>query len=356
MARPIPPSPAQRLEAALREAGSRQASDLALDPDDDGSLRILARIDGVRQVLGRIERDQVAGAIARCKALASLPAYIVDEAQDGRIDGRPFGIPGDLRLAVLPTARGQRLALRLPALGELPPPEGLGLVEDLLTEVRRWFARPEGLILVCGPTGSGKSTTIHSLLAEVAATRPDRQVVSIEDPVERRIPGLAQVQVRPKQGFGFGEALAAALRQDADILVVGEIRDPATATACVRAALTGHLVVSTLHCARAAEAVPRLLEVGVDADLLLPVLHGVLAQRLLRLRHAPCAGAGCADCSAGYRGRRAIADALRVDAPARAAWRSNRLPPPTWDMEAQAAALVSQDLSDLSEVRRVLAC
>jgi general secretion pathway protein E len=266
----------------LQLAGQRGASDLALDPGDDGNLAVVARIRGQHEQLGIIPAAQAAAAIARLKALARLPAYLTDEVQDGRIDGLPFGIPGDVRLAVLPTVRGQRLALRLPAIGPLPVPEALGLPMTVIAGLRRLLQRSDGLVVVTGPTGSGKSTTIHSLLADLARARPDRRIITIEDPVERRIPGLVQVEVAVARGLGFLEALAAALRQDADVLVVGEIRDGATAQACLRAALTGHLVVTTVHAGRAAAVVPRLVEMGCPPELLLPALSGVLAQRLLR--------------------------------------------------------------------------
>jgi type II secretory ATPase GspE/PulE/Tfp pilus assembly ATPase PilB-like protein len=155
-------SPGEELLARAAAAG---ASDLAFDPQDDGSLWALARIDGVRQRIGTIPAADAATTIARLKAVAALPAYITDEAQDGRIDGRPYGVPGDVRVAVLPTVRGGRVALRLPAIGALPAPEQLGLPATAVAHLRRLVRLPQGLLVVTGPTGSGKSTTIHSLLA-----------------------------------------------------------------------------------------------------------------------------------------------------------------------------------------------
>ena len=348
------PTAALAVEDLLRRAGAQGASDLALDPQDDGSLVAIARIDGVRQILGRIDATGGVTAIARLKALAGLPAYITDAPQDGRLDGRPFAIPGDLRLAVLPTVRGGRIALRLPALGALPTPDGLGLPSGAVSHLRSLVRRADGLVLITGPTGSGKSTTIHSLLAELAIERPDRQIVTIEDPVERRVDGLAQVEVANGRGFGPAEALAAALRQDADVLVVGEVRDRATAAACLSAALTGHLVVTTLHCGRAVEAVPRLTDMGVDRDLLLPALVGVLSQRLVRLVHPDCGGRGCAGCTGGWRGRRAVADLLLVDHAARTALRDGAAPRLTADLDRQAADLVAAGLTTQVETVRVI--
>ncbi|MBA3708625.1 MAG: Flp pilus assembly complex ATPase component TadA [Planctomycetes bacterium] len=306
------------LEDLIRRTAALGASDFALEPDDDAALVAVARIDGVRSVVGRIARGDAAAAIARLKSLAGLPAYITDEAQDGRIDGSAFGIAGDLRASFLPTVRGQRAAIRLPSIGILPTPDGLGLPEEVVAILRALARRPDGLIVVAGPTGSGKTTTLHSVLAELALERQDRHVLTIEDPVERRVAGITQIEVAAARGFGFCDALTAALRHDPDVIVVGEVRDPGTAIACVRAALTGHLVLTTVHAGRAAEVVPRLIEMGVDPDLLLPALTAVLAQRLVRRRHLDCRGLGCAACTGGFSGRQAVSDLLILDQEARA--------------------------------------
>jgi type II secretory ATPase GspE/PulE/Tfp pilus assembly ATPase PilB-like protein len=342
------------LERLIADAGKQGASDLALEPDDRRGLAAVARVDGVRIVLATIAPAEAGPAIARLKGLAALPGYIVDEAQDGRIDGRPLGVAGDVRVSFLPTARGQRAALRLPAIGALPGPGGLGLPEGVLAALRELVRRPDGLGIIAGPTGSGKTTTLHSLIAELARLRPDRHVLAIEDPVERRIDGVTQVEVAAARGFGFAEALAASLRHDPDVIVVGEVRDPATALACVRAALTGHLVLATTHAGRAAEAVPRLLEMGVDADLLLPALRAVVAQRLVRRRHAECRGEGCAGCAGGYRGRQVIADLLQVDGGARARLRAGEGPALAADLDRQAAALADAGVTTLDEIARVI--
>lgn len=327
------------IDLLLRRIGALPGvSDLVLEPVDDG---LLARIrqDGDYRLVERCPVGLEAAAIARLKALAGLPAYILDEPQDGRCDGRPFGIPGDLRAAFMPTVRGPRAAIRLPALGALPIPEALGLPDAALAGLRRVLRRPQGLLLICGPTGSGKTTTIHSLLTELAAERPDRLPLAIEDPVERRLAGVVQSEIRPHLGFGFPEALRAALRQDPDVLIIGEIRDPETATAAVRAVLTGHLVVSTLHCGRAAEALPRLQEMGVPMDLLVPSLAGVLAQRLVRVTTG---------------GRRVVADWVEPDHPQRLAWATGQEPPMLSNLDSQAAALLATNTITAAEIARVL--
>jgi general secretion pathway protein E len=343
------------IDRILRRAASlTEASDLVLEPLDDGTLVVRARIAGVYREIDRCARDGAQAAIARLKSLAGVPAYIVDEPQDGRIDGKPFALPGDLRAAFMPTVRGPRAALRLPALGALPKPEALGLPAAVVGGLRAAMRLPQGLVLVCGPTGSGKTTTIHSLLVELAAERPDRLPLAIEDPVERRLAGVVQIEVKPHLQLGFTEMLRSALRQDPDVLVIGEIRDPATAQAAVRAALTGHLVVTTMHCGRAGEALPRLLEMGVSPELLLPVLSGVLAQRLVRVIHPACQGAGCSDCNGGYAGRRVVADWTMPDAAARAGWARGQTPPLLADLDQQAAALVQAGITDQSEIARAI--
>ncbi len=335
-------APMTWIDAALRRvAGLSGASDAAVEPDDAGALRLRVRTVGVYQELDRCPADGAAAAMARLKALAGVPAYIRDEPQDGRIDGRPFGFAGDLRAAFLPTVRGVRAALRLPALGAVPPPEGLGLEPEVVAGLRRALRASQGLLLVCGPTGSGKTTTIHSVLAEQARTRPDRLLLAIEDPVERRLEGIVQVETAAGRGLDFAAALRAGLRHDPDVIMVGEIRDAETAQAALRAALTGHLVITTLHCARAHEAVPRLLEMGCARELLMPTLIGILAQRLLRV-------------GAGLGQRRPVADWLPLDHAARMAWMAGAAPALAHDQDRTAAAWLAAGTTTAEEIDRVL--
>ncbi len=341
------------IDRVLASAASlAAASDLVLEPCSEGVLAVRVRIDGVYSERERCPAGGAAAAIARLKALAGVPAYIMDEPQDGRIDGRPYGIPGDVRASFIPTVRGGRAALRLPAIGALPAPDQLGLTAEVLRGLRESVRLSQGLVLVCGPTGSGKTTTIHSLLVELAAQRPDRMPLAIEDPVERELPGIVQIQVAAHRDFGFAEVLRAAVRQDPDIIVIGEIRDPPTALAAVRAVLTGHLVISSLHCARASESLPRLVEMGVEPDLLLPALAGVAAQRLVRVVHAACAGAGCAACHGGFSGRRVIADWAAPSHDERLAWVRGAAPPLIADLDQQAMALVATGVTTAAETAR----
>jgi len=341
-------------EGWLRAAAEAGASDCAFEPAADGSLAVVLRVDGMRDRVGAVAEEEARACIARLKALASVPAYIVDRDQDGRIDGAPFGVPGEIRAAFLPTVDGNRAHCRLPALGMLPRPDDLGLPAPVLTGLRAAFDAADGLVVICGPTGSGKSTTIHSLLREQAARRGDRHVLSIEDPVERRLEGVTQCELAEHRGWNAVQVLRGSLRHDPDLIAVAEVRDGDTAAACLRAALTGHVVCITLHAGRPLEAYRRLVDMGCEPRHLLPALRCIVAQRLLRARHADCGGEGCPGCRGGYIGRRVIADLLDVDPGARVALADGREPELGADMMDQAAELVARGATSEAERRRVL--
>jgi type II secretory ATPase GspE/PulE/Tfp pilus assembly ATPase PilB-like protein len=250
--------------------------------------------------------------------------------QDGRIllrgaDEKEW----DLRVAVLPTAYGERVVLRLLDRASVLLGLGdLGLAEPDQRRLRDLAARPHGMVLVTGPTGSGKTTTLYALLHEVRS--PERNVMTVEDPVEYEIPGIAQMPVKPQIGLDFAAGLRAILRQDPDVVMVGEIRDSETVRVAIQASLTGHLVLSTLHTNDAASAPARLLDMGAEPYLLATSLAGVIAQRLVRTVCDACAekvrengfefrrGKGCAACrGTGYAGRTGIFEILEVDETAR---------------------------------------
>ena len=299
------------VQEAFRAAVEAGASDIHLKPGRSGAS-MQFRING--NLVPQIEPGAklYPSIISRLKILANLDISERRLPQDGRIRTSVAGQPVDIRVSTMPHIHGEAAVLRLLSrelavsrLGELgfSPAIEAGL-EQLLTA-------KDGLVLVTGPTGSGKSTTLHAALKQLI--RPDLNVVTIEDPVEYRVDGAAQIQVDEKIGLTFPRVLRSLLRQDPDIILVGEIRDAETAKISVQAALTGHLVLATLHTNSAPAAIPRLIDMGVEPYLLTAVLRGVLAQRLVRRRCTACDGSGdaCVECGgAGVSGRLAIGELL----------------------------------------------
>ncbi|BAH38134.1 general secretion pathway protein E [Gemmatimonas aurantiaca T-27] len=327
----------QVVNALLAEAARAGASDLHFESTADG-VRVRMRLDGVLHDVQRLGPDFRAAVISRLKVLAELDIAERRLPQDGRVRVRVGEQWLDVRVSTLPALHGESVVLRLLDAGghDTAAPrslESLGLHTSLLAPWRALVARSAGLLLVSGPTGSGKTTSLHASLLE--RSTPDVKVVSVEDPVEYRLDSVVQLPANTRAGFGFPQALRAILRHDPDVILVGEMRDAETAEIAVRAALTGHLVLSTVHTTDAVGAVARLLDMGVPPYLLTGTLQGVLAQRLVRRVCPACgvwreahaeerrmldgsiervfAGRGCAACAqTGYRGRMAIAELLIV--------------------------------------------
>ena len=306
------------LDALLDLAVGSDASDLHLLPTSEG-LRVRQRIDGDLHDVAEVVASTAVRLVARAKVRASLDVAERRLPQDGRFS---HAIPGgtiDVRVATMPTRFGERVTLRL--LPDGPSGlalDGLGLSESTLAALGRAVGRDDGLVLICGPTGSGKTTTLHALLTHLA-TGP-RNVVTLEDPIERIVAGTSQTQVDPAHGLDFAQGLRHLLRHDPDVVLVGEVRDRETARLAVEAAHTGHLVLSSLHAVDAPGALARLSELGVAAPMLADTVRVVVAQRLLALPCPACAGAGagaavrCAACTgAGTRGRSAVAETLELD-------------------------------------------
>ncbi len=335
----VTPDPAAEL---LARAVQLRASDLHLDPAGDG-LAIRARVDGRFVSLQILDGPAGRRLVGRLKVMAELMVYRTDVPQEGRLslaDGR------EARFAVIPTLAGEKATIRLFDVEHRHRlVADLGLGDGVASWLRERLAERDGLLLVVGPSGSGKTTTLYAALAEIAATRGDySHLTSIEDPVERRIPGVSQVQVDPLRGLDFAAGLKFLLRQDPEVVMVGEIRDAETARVAVRAGMTGHLVLSTLHCGHAAEARPRLLEMGVEGYALDLALRGVLAQRLLRRVCGGCGGVGCEDClGTGARGRVAVAEVAGADGSVVGE-----------DLPARARALVATGVVTADEAARVL--
>lgn len=294
----------------LQEAADQGASDIHLE-EQGGELRVRFRQDGVlRRVLGLPSGSQEA-VLSRLKIMAGMDISVKRRPQDGgMLLRRGEGGRGDLTLRVssLPAGEGEKAVVRILDPARVPRNLAeLGLSPEDLASFRRLLRCGQGVILAAGPTGSGKSSTLFAAMEEL--DRESQNVVTLEDPVEYRLPGANQIQVNPKAGLTFPAALRAVLRQDPDVIMVGEIRDRETAEIAMAAAVTGHLVLSTIHTVDAPGAITRLLNMGVPPYLVADGLAGVVAQRLVRKVCRRCGGRkgeGCSHCSGGYRGRTGV--------------------------------------------------
>ena len=264
----------------LRHAIEGGASDIHIEPSTD-KVRVRFRVDGVMHTSLLLPASVHSAVVARIKVLTNLKLDEKRKPQDGRFATRVGGRAVDFRVSTFPTYYGEKVVIRIldqnVALRSL---ENLGLSDAYAAMVREAIKKPYGIILLTGPTGSGKTTTLYSMLNEL--DREGTNVVSLEDPVEYNIPGVSQSQVRPEIGYTFANGLRSILRQDPDIIMVGEIRDKETAQLAIQAALTGHLVFATLHTNNAAAVVPRLVDMGVDPYLIAPTLVLAIAQRLVK--------------------------------------------------------------------------
>jgi general secretion pathway protein E len=297
------------LNALLTQAARDGASDIHIEPyERHSSVRF--RVDGTLREVVQPNRALHAALISRLKIMADLDISEKRLPQDGRISLRIGTRSVDVRVSTIPSAHGERAVLRL-----LDKSEGklslaaVGMEGDTLKRFTGLLAQPHGIILVTGPTGSGKTTTLYAALHQLDAS--SQNIMTVEDPIEYELPGVGQTQVNTKIDLTFAKALRAILRQDPDVIMIGEIRDFETAQIAIQASLTGHLVLATLHTNDSASAVTRLTDMGVEPFLLSSSLLGVLAQRLVRKICSHCAGAGCKQCGqTGYHGRTGIYELL----------------------------------------------
>ncbi len=320
----------------LEEAHGMGASDIHLEPRREGFL-VRFRLDGALYERLSAPRSWARPAVSRVKVLAQLDIAQRRLPQDGRAQVRIRGKRVDLRIATTPTLVGEGAVIRILDGGrEVPDLEAVNLAPRQLEDLRRMILCRNGFILTTGPTGSGKTTTLYALLKEI--TTPELKIITLEDPVENELPGVSQIATQPKIGLTFATGLRSILRQDPDVVLVGEVRDEETAQIAVQAALTGHLVLSTLHTVGTAETVVRLTEMGVEPYLLADTLRGILAQRLVRRICNHCRrpaevqpellewlgldpseetrfqeGAGCTHCrGTGFKGRPGLFEVVQV--------------------------------------------
>ena len=297
------------LNALLTQATRDGASDIHIEPYERlSSVRF--RIDGTLREVVQPNRALLAALSSRLKIMAELDIAEKRLPQDGRISLRLGARAVDVRVSTLPSAHGERAVLRLLDKSEARLTlEAVGMQGTVLQQLDQLIHQPHGILLVTGPTGSGKTTSLYAALQRLDATR--HNIMTVEDPIEYELPGVGQTQVNAKIDLTFAKALRAILRQDPDVIMIGEIRDFETAQIAIQASLTGHLVLATLHTNDAARAVNRLIDMGVEPFLLSSSLLGVLAQRLVRKRCNACQGAGCAVCGlTGYAGRTGIFELL----------------------------------------------
>ena len=326
------------VNSLISQAIKSGASDIHLEPMEN-HMRARVRIDGVLREITTFPKHTQGAIISRVKILASMDIAERRTPQDGRIQVQEAGRAVDLRVSSLPTLYGEKVVMRiLDQKAVILDVNLLGFSEDNLRRFRVLYKHSYGMILITGPTGSGKTTTLYSTLTEL--NTPTKNIITVEDPVEYRMPGINQVQVNPKAGMTFVTGLRSILRQDPNIIMVGEIRDLDTAEIAIRAALTGHLVLSTLHTNDAAGALTRLVDMGVEPFLVASCVLGVVAQRLVRKVCPECReeylpqpgspecvvlsgslnvcatvyhGKGCLHCAnTGYRGRMAVHEVLSM--------------------------------------------
>jgi general secretion pathway protein E len=354
----------QLVNRLMRAAVQQRASDIHIEPAIDG-LRVRYRIDGVMAEVERLPPEMQAGVASRIKILAKLNIAERRMPQDGRIKIAVAGREIDLRISTSPVMHGESIVMRILDQEQVDLSfAALGFDDRTADILNRLLTLPNGIILVSGPTGSGKTTTLYSALKLLNSV--ERKVFSIEDPIEYQLPGVNQMQIKPAIGLDFVHCLRAILRQDPDVIMVGEMRDVETASTAIRASLTGHLVLSTVHTNSAAASITRLLDMGVEDYLLASSLCAVLAQRLVRRLCTDCARpaaanaalmdrlqtafsghanppmaqglhvpVGCTACRhTGFRGRTSIAEILVIDDAVRA-----RIKAGTTDREIEEAGL-----------------
>jgi type II secretory ATPase GspE/PulE/Tfp pilus assembly ATPase PilB-like protein len=347
-------SASEVLERLIHHAEAAGASDIHLQMHGS-TARVSFRLDGLMTQPDELSAEVADRVFGRIKYLARLKTYQDSMPQDGRIDHDAVKARQDIRVATYPTVTGEKIVLRLFNTTAVKGLRELGFANDACDELERFLRQPSGLLLLTGPAGSGKTTTIYACLRYLDELG-GRHVITVEDPVEQIIPGIMQTEVNEARGLDFAKASRHLLRQDPQTIVIGEIRDEETANIAVRAALTGHLVISTLHAGSCRGVLERLLAMCVDQSAVASAVELVLNQRLLRHLCVQCGGAGCAEClQTGYKGRVPVVESLKVDDTLRTQIRARAVTTVTAQrtLEESARELLRRGLSNQAEYGRV---
>lgn len=301
-------STTELLDLIFAGAMKNNASDIHLEPQEN-SFRIRYRIDGVLQDVAELPSAAFKQVLSRIKYLAKLKLDVT-HPQDGRFAIQVLQEDVDIRVATLPTSYGEAVVMRLlPKKKAFEKLENLGFNPEALKIINEAISKPQGIIINTGPTGSGKTTTLYAILQKL--NKPGKKIITLENPIEYRVSGIEQIQIDSENKTSFLDALKGAMRQDPDIMMIGEIRDQETANIALQAAMTGHLVLTTLHTNNAPSALARLTEMGIQPYLLEGSINLIIGQRLVRTIHKECGGKGCTeDHNSGFLGRTAIIEAL----------------------------------------------
>jgi len=328
----------------LSEAIRLRATDIHIEPYMN-KIHLRYRIDGILREF-KVPEDMYyiePAIVSRIKIMSNLDVVEHRIPQDGRTKVRlQGGQEVDLRISIIPGYFGENVVIRILPTQILLDLDVIGFHPEDLQKIKKALSKPHGIILLTGPTGSGKTTTLYASLSRL--NKPEVKIISIEDPVEYALEGITQIQVNPKVGLTFAACLRSVLRHDPDIMMIGEIRDTETADLAIRSALTGHLVFSTLHTNDAPSGIARLLDMGIEPFLLASSLEVLIAQRLIRLLCPDCKGKGCDNCSdTGFKGRRAVFEILAVDDEIRQMIIARK---PASDLRAKAQQLGMRTLKD----------
>jgi type II secretory ATPase GspE/PulE/Tfp pilus assembly ATPase PilB-like protein len=345
---------AKIVERLIEQAERAGASDIHLQMRGK-TAEVGFRLDGMIIPKTEFSGDIAERIFGRIKFLARLKTYQESLPQDGRISRDELGSRHDIRVATYPTVTGEKIVLRLFSASAAKSLDELDFSSDAVRELKNFLHQPSGLLLLTGPAGSGKTTTIYACL-QYLAQLGGRQIITVEDPVEQIIAGVMQTEINEAIGLDFARAAKHLLRQDPQVLVIGEIRDEATAQLAVRAGLTGHLVISTLHAGSCNGVFERLLVMCADHSAVASAVELVLNQRLIRKFCETCNGAGCDAClQSGFRGRIPVIEWLRANDKSRSEIRRRELQSlvPAKSVERIARALVEQNMTSEAELRRI---